>query len=73
MLCPSFKKGDPEDVANYRPVSLTSVLCKITIEYLVNVSGWGLRLMQFMVLFRKHQYVFSRNLKLKHHCAINYR
>ncbi len=24
-----FKCGDPEDAANYRPVSLTSVLCKI--------------------------------------------
>ncbi len=27
--CPIFKKVDPEDAANYCPVSLTSVLCKI--------------------------------------------
>ncbi len=26
---PDFQKGDPEDAANYRPGSLTSVLCKI--------------------------------------------
>ncbi len=29
IICPIFKKRDPEDAANYRPVSLTSVLCKI--------------------------------------------
>ncbi len=29
IICPIFKKGDPEDAPNYRPVSLTSVLCKI--------------------------------------------
>ncbi len=29
IICPIFKKGDPEDAANYRCVSLTSGLCKI--------------------------------------------
>ncbi len=29
IICPIFKKGDPEDAANYHPVSLTSVLCKM--------------------------------------------
>ncbi len=29
IIGPIFKKVDPEDAANYRPVSLTSVLCKI--------------------------------------------
>ncbi len=29
IICPIFKKGDPEDAADYRPVSLTSILCKI--------------------------------------------
>ncbi len=29
IICPIFKKEDPEDAANYHPVSLTSVLCKV--------------------------------------------
>ncbi len=29
IICPIFKKVDPEDAVNYRPVSITSVLCKI--------------------------------------------
>ncbi len=29
VICPVFSKGDPEDVVNYRLVSLTSVVCKV--------------------------------------------
>ncbi len=29
IICPIHKKGDPEDVSDYRPVSLTSIICKI--------------------------------------------
>ncbi len=29
IICPIFEKEDPENKTNYRPVSKTSVLCKI--------------------------------------------
>ncbi len=32
VICPVFKKGDTENVANKRPVSLTSVMCKVSKE-----------------------------------------
>ncbi len=35
-LSPIHKKGDPEDVSNYRPVSLTSIICTIFERILKN-------------------------------------
>ncbi len=29
IICPIFKKGDREVTGNYRPVSLTSIVCKV--------------------------------------------
>ncbi len=29
IVCPIFKKGDREDPGNYRPVSVTSIVCKL--------------------------------------------
>jgi len=34
VVCPVFKKGMSSDVSNYRPISLTSIVCK-TMEAIV--------------------------------------
>ena len=33
-MCPLFKKGDTSLASNYRPISLTSILCKV-LEHIV--------------------------------------
>jgi len=33
-VCPLFKKGDKSDASNYRPISLTCILCKV-LEHIV--------------------------------------
>ncbi len=42
VICPIFKKGGPEDVANDRPVSLTSVVCKVLERNLKRAILWFL-------------------------------
>ena len=34
QVCPLFKKGSKQDPANYRPISLTCILCK-TMEHII--------------------------------------
>ena len=34
QVCPLFKKGNKQDPANYRPISLTCILCK-TMEHII--------------------------------------
>ena len=37
QVCPLFKKGNKQDPANYRPISLTCILCK-TMEHIISSS-----------------------------------
>ena len=37
FVCPLFKKGDTSLASNYRPVSLTSILCKVP-EHIVTTN-----------------------------------
>ena len=36
-VCPLFKKGDTSLASNYRPISLTSILCKV-LEHIVTTN-----------------------------------
>ena len=37
FVCPLFKKGDTSLASNYRPISLTSILCKV-LEHVVTTN-----------------------------------
>jgi hypothetical protein len=41
IVCPVFKKGDPSQPINYRPISLTCIICKV-MEAIINkyLSGY---------------------------------
>ena len=54
-ITPVFKEGSPSDPANYRPISLTCIACKIL------QSGVKDALLQFLLkhkLINKHQHGF---------------
>ena len=40
LVQPVFKKGDRSQAANYRPISLTSVCCKL-MEHIIRPPQWG--------------------------------
>ena len=39
VVCPAFKGGDRSDINNYRPISLTCVLCKL-LEHIICSQMW---------------------------------
>jgi hypothetical protein len=63
-ITPVFKKGDPTDASNYRPIALTCVMCKL-MESIVKDQ-----LMSYLLshkLISKHQHAFV----VKHSTATN--
>ena len=37
FIVPIFKKGDPTDKENYRPISITSIISRVLNEYLLSI------------------------------------
>ena len=60
QVCPLFKKGSKQDPANYRPISLTCILCK-TMEHII-ASGLTKHFKQNDILL-----TFSMAFKIKGH------
>jgi len=63
-ITPVFKKGDPTDASNYRPIALTCVLCKLMESI---VKDQLLSYLLFHKLISKHQHAFI----IKHSTATN--
>ena len=55
IVCPIFKKGVSSLAANYRPISLTCIVCKVMESIIVKNVNYYLR--QYNLL-SKHQYGF---------------
>ena len=58
-VCPVYKKGDKQCVANYRPISLTCLLTKV-LEKIVHFRLYSVSLEQNQVLGDKTNLVFVK-------------
>ena len=57
-ITPVFKKGDPTDASNYRPIALTCVMCKLMESI---IKDQLLSYLLFHKLISKHQHAFITN------------
>ena len=64
VITPIFKKGDPFDVSNYRPIAMTCICCKLLKSIVVPDS---LQYLNNHNLINKYQHGFLR----KHSCLTN--
>ena len=67
FVCPLFKKGDPNLDSNYRPISLTSVLCKV-LEHIV-ISNVFAHMDKYNLLYDL-QHSFSVTITLHGKCYV---
>ena len=55
-VCPVFKKGSKGDPGNYRPISLTCIICKI-MEGLVRVTMIGFLVSNNLICSAQHVFL----------------
>ena len=62
QVCPLYKKGDKTDPANYRPISLTCILCKV-MEHVI-ASNISRHITQHNILY-EYNTAFVKNAFVK--------
>ena len=55
-VCPIFKKGDRSDPGNYRPISLTCVLCKL-MEHIIKTQLTSYLLSKNLITKQQHAFI----------------
>ena len=57
-VCPVYKRGDKQSVSNYRPISLTCIVLKLFLEWIVHKHLYSM--LESRDLLQDHQFGFRR-------------